>query len=159
MNWSLAVGTCIAMAIAASSGCTRQSTSDADAVRASLMAVDRAFAKDTEAEGLDGWLAYFSDDSVIFPAGAPIIRGITEIRKHYAETGFSPANLRWEPVDAEASAAGDFGVTWGTWSFESPGPDGETRVATGKYLSVWRRNADGGWKLVADIGNPDSPAE
>lgn len=36
------------------------------------------------------------------------------------------------------------------------GGNGEESMSWGKYVNVWKKNADGEWKVVADIGN-DSP--
>jgi ketosteroid isomerase-like protein len=34
-------------------------------------------------------------------------------------------------------------------------PDGTVRRATGKYLNVWKKQPDGSWKVLVDIGNED----
>jgi ketosteroid isomerase-like protein len=41
------------------------------------------------------------------------------------------------------------GWTWGQYQVLA---EGET-ISTGKYLNVWTRQADGRWKVRADIGN------
>ena len=33
---------------------------------------------------------------------------------------------------------------------------GQTAKLTGKYQTTWKKQKDGSWKIVADIGNPDS---
>ena len=32
-------------------------------------------------------------------------------------------------------------------------------VRHGKYVTIWKKQADGSWKFVVDIGNPSSPPE
>ncbi|HZK98572.1 MAG TPA: hypothetical protein VFC47_01610 [Caulobacteraceae bacterium] len=44
-------------------------------------------------------------------------------------------------------------MTTGTWKFTSLA-DPKVLV-TGRYVTVWRRNAHGDWKGLIDIGNPD----
>lgn len=69
--------------------------------------------------------------------------------------GDPASDLRWRPLVAEASAAGDLGYTIGAWDFVER-RDGAAPAVTGRgrYLTVWRKQPDGGWKVVADLGNP-----
>ena len=57
---------------------------------------------------------------------------------------------------AFASAAGDLGYTLGTWQSTHYNEAGKGQVTTGKYVTIWRKQADGSWKVVFDGGNPDS---
>jgi ketosteroid isomerase-like protein len=33
------------------------------------------------------------------------------------------------------------------------GVDGQTVIETGKYTTIWKRQKDGTWKVVLDMGN------
>ncbi len=123
--------------------------------RAALLAADRAFAAATAARGLDGWLEYFADDAVIFPERGPAVSGKEAIAAYYRETGFDPRPLRWQPTAARLDGGCGLGTTWGVWTLELPGDGGEAVTRRGKYLTVWQRQADGRWKVVADIGNAE----
>jgi len=125
----------------------------ADTALAEAMKADRAFDCEAARLGLEGWLSYLAADATIFPPGQDPIQGLAAIRAHYQRSGFSPAGLRWQPRGGECSADGGFCVTWGTWQRTSPGQAQPSH--TGSYLSVWRRQGDGSWKVLADIGNPD----
>jgi len=57
---------------------------------------------------------------------------------------------------AFASADGDLGYTLGTWQSTHYNAKGQGQVATGKYVTIWRKQADGSWKVVFDGGNPDT---
>ena len=61
--------------------------------------------------------------------------------------------LRWEPVDAMVSSAGDLGFTWGNYVLESVDGDGQLFLSEGKYANVWRKTANGDWRVVLDISN------
>lgn len=56
-----------------------------------------------------------------------------------------------ETVFSRASAAGDLGVTYGSYTAGS-GP----MIVRGYYLHVWKR-VDGAWKLAVDVSNVDPP--
>ncbi len=120
-----------------------------------LMAADRAFATATAENGLDGWLEYFADDAVIFPERGPAVVGKGAIESFYRDTGFDPRPLRWRPTAARIDAGCGLGYTWGVWTIELRPEGGEATTRTGKYLTVWRRQDDGRWKVVADIGNAE----
>ncbi len=120
---------------------------------AALLRADREFAEASAREGRMAWLRVFAEEAAIAPAGAPFVRGLPAIRDYYARTEFSPGTLRWTPLDADVSAAGDLGYTIGTW--ELPGDGGRRPAARGKYVTIWRKQATGSWKVVLDLGNAE----
>jgi len=132
---------------------------DPEEVRQSLMDADRAFAAATAERGLEGWLAAYDSSGIQMEPDAPFTPGIGAVRAAmapaFADTSF---HLTWEPTMAFASKAGDLGYTLGTWRSASRDASGVEAVHTGKYVTIWRRQADGSWKVVFDGGNPDSPA-
>ena len=60
--------------------------------------------------------------------------------------------LAWQPVEIFAAEAGDMGVSRGRWS-SKPKVGGIS--INGSYVTVWRKNAQGQWKGLVDIGNGD----
>lgn len=117
-----------------------------------LIEADQAFCRATSERGLEGWLSWFHPQAAIFPAGQAVVKGIDSIASHYRKTKFDPKPLKWEPASAEIAASGEMGFTYGYW--ELPGRDkkGKDTLFRGKYLTVWRMDAKGAWKVFADIG-------
>jgi ketosteroid isomerase-like protein len=67
----------------------------------------------------------------------------------------STAQLVWDPIRAEISNANDLGYTIGSYRVIRVGAaEDEPPLSHGMYLTVWRRQADGAWKVAADIGAP-----
>lgn len=123
-----------------------------------LMRTDLEFARSTSTRGLAGWLAFFDSNASIFPGGHPIVTGLEAIRHYYKETSFDPTGLSWTPVGAHLAASGDLGYTYGSWELRRV-PDKDTAPAAhGQYLTVWKRQPDGTWKVIADIGST-APAQ
>ena len=118
-----------------------------------LIDADLAFGRDANSRGLEGWMAWFAEDSTVFPSSGPPAAGKAAVRAYYESIKFDPRALKWKPLRAEL--VGDLGYTWGTWSWTDSGPDGKPKTATGKYMTIWRRQKDGSWKVEADIGAPD----
>ena len=122
--------------------------------REALMQADRDFDRATAETGVEGWVSYFAEDGQMFPAGAEIVSGRQAIREAMAPAFGNPEfSLRWKPLGADVSRAGDLGYTYGTYVARGPGPQGEPAERHGKYVSIWKKQADGSWKIVVDIGN------
>ena len=131
---------------------------DGAAVRAALLSADRAFAEATARRGGAGWAAYFEGDARQFAAHGVLI-GVDTIRaamtRAFADTN---ARLTWQPVRAVAAASGELGYTIGRWESLARGRDGAwAPEGTGNYVTIWRRQEDGSWKVAVDIGNTDAP--
>lgn len=118
-----------------------------------LIDADRAFAKETSARGLDGWMSWFAENaSLNTPKGH--LRGRIALSEYYkgmfARPGFS---LKWEPFHAEISADGTLGYTLGTSVATARDSDGREQEHSGRYVTIWRRQRNGAWKVETDLGN------
>jgi ketosteroid isomerase-like protein len=123
-----------------------------------LMKLDTEFCQAFQQKGVAGWLEYWGQDAVVFPQRGPIQTGILAATKYYqAVFGDRKGGLTWTPVGGHMSQAGDLGFTYGTWVSGRKGPDGKPETVTGKYFTTWKKQKDGSWKIVADIGQPDAP--
>jgi ketosteroid isomerase-like protein len=125
---------------------------DEAAMKDSLMQADRDFAVATAERGVDGWLSYFA------PNGAMIVAGMGEVEGHDAIRELmgsflsdSGPRLLWEPIHAQVGVGSDLGYTVGSSRREAR-DSANTLLGTGTYLSIWRRQADGTWKVERDIG-------
>ncbi len=123
---------------------------------AAVRAADIAFEARAEAAGAAQAFREFMDpkDGLEFGDGAPL-RGAEAIYKSLGGDAPSKTKLTWAPVEAWGSAGGDLGVTTGTWKITKA--DGSGTPVTGRYVTVWRKDAAGHWKGLIDIGNPDPP--
>jgi ketosteroid isomerase-like protein len=125
--------------------------------RAALLAVDAEFSDAAQKIGLGEAFAKYADaEATMLPANENAVTGAAGIRAQFADTPAGTA-LVWKPYKAEAAASGDLGYTLGTYELRSTGADGKPVVRYGKYCSVWKKQKDGGWKWVVDVGTP-SPA-
>jgi ketosteroid isomerase-like protein len=142
-----------AIALVLISGAARAEDTAA-ATAAAVRAADAAFAKRSVEVGAAKAFRETMDptDSLEFGSGAPI-KGAEAIYKSLGGDAPSQTRLEWTPVDAWGSKGGDLGVTTGTWRLSGTLPTAP--VITGRYVTVWRKNAAGAWKGLIDIGNPD----
>jgi ketosteroid isomerase-like protein len=114
---------------------------------APLVAAERAFARASVEHGtMVAFLENLAEGAIVFrprPADG---------RKFYAERGPSDAVLSWGPAFAEIARSGDFGYTGGPWELRPKA--GEEPRNFGHYISVWKKQKDGQWRVVVDGGVP-----
>jgi len=73
-----------------------------------------------------------------------------------ADPNFS---LSFQGTRADASKGGDLVYTVGTYTLTMSGPKDKKPVTDkGKYMTLYKKQADGTWKAVADMINSDLPA-
>ncbi len=122
-----------------------------------LFEADRAFARASAEQGVEGWVSYFAPDGVQFRQAEPVI-GHDAIRAFMGPAFQDPNfSLTWEPMSGEVAASGDLGYTRGRFESRGSLPDGTVATGSGSYVTIWRRMEDGTWKVAVDIGNPDQP--
>ena len=126
-----------------------------------LMQADRDFAADVARDGIDAWVKWFANDGQQIGPGRQVV-GNGAIRDYMASTFSDPAaKLAWWPVSARISSSGDLGYTIGRYEARTMNPDGSVTVrGTGRYITIWRKQGDGSWKVELDTGHPDpKPAQ
>ena len=123
---------------------------------ARLLAADRAFAAASTDQGTaQAFYDAMQDQGVELVANGAPLQGRAKIRDHLSSLGANV--LTWTPEKAEVAASLDLGWTWGEWQMLESAASRKP-LAQGKYLDVWKRGADGAWKLAVDIGNQaDAP--
>jgi len=118
----------------------------------SLLNADRALAAQSHSIGfVAAYTRAMAPDARKLDGGAPPAIGRDAILALMARY---PADLAldWTPDEAVVAASGDLGFTWGHFTATHHNGTGELLTEHGKYLDVWRRQSDGGWRWIADIG-------
>lgn len=128
-------------------GCASRSVSpgsNEDAL--SLAAAESAFAAHSVREDMRvAFLANFAADGVY------VRKGWTLANPDLAGRAAPPIVLDWRPVHTEVAASGDMGLSTGPWKLTSKSKPGEP-ASFGQFVSVWRREPGGPWKVAVDIG-------
>jgi len=122
-----------------------------------LLDADSAFDAEVAVGGSAAWVAWFAADGALIRPGAGEIRGLDALRDAVRSLDEPGTALRWSPTRADIAASGDLGWTTGRYVATSTAPDGTVTRGEGHYVSIWRRQPDGAWKVVMDLGNPVGP--
>jgi ketosteroid isomerase-like protein len=101
--------------------------------------------------------AFYAADAALMPPNHPLVTGRTAIQGFLQ--GLIDGGLTSVKLETRVTAsAGDLAYGRGRYTL-SLSPAGATPVEdVGKYVVVYRRQADGTWRAVADIFNSDHPA-
>jgi ketosteroid isomerase-like protein len=123
-----------------------------------LFDTDVAFSRASEEKGpAEAFDMYLADEAIQLPASEEPIIGRQTIYESMKKA--EGATLTWKPVKAEVSKSGDMGYTWGTYNVSYLGADGDIKTGYGKYLNVWKKQSNGEWKVLIDMGNSSPPPE
>lgn len=116
-----------------------------------LVEAERAFVRLAAERGFrDSFYEYFAEDGIGFNPH-PFRMKVYLASQPSAP---SPWGVVWAPVYGDIANSGDLG--WNTGPVVYPGRDGQPD-RHGLFFSVWKRQADGNWKVVLDIGT-DTPS-
>ena len=110
--------------------------------------------EDVAQRRLEGWAAGFADSAATFPGGGPIVLGHDAIRSRMAAVfADTSVHVAWHPVYATVSGSGEDGYTYGYYRWTSRDEHGAAAPPqVGKYVTIWRRERDGTWRVVVDLG-------
>jgi ketosteroid isomerase-like protein len=124
-----------------------------EAVRA-MVAAERKFYQTGQAQGTRAaFLAFLADNAVIFRPGP--LNG----RQSWTERTENGFDLVWEPTFAVMARSADFGYDSGPAKWRASKQEKEFG-GYGQFVSIWRRQMDGSWKVEVDCGiEHPTPAE
>ncbi len=132
-------------------------SSSAQAVNAeakALTALDDQWSAAAAARDLDRTISFYAEDASVFPPNAPLAKGRDAARKVWGDYFAAPDfKISWKTTSAWVDH--NLGYTSGTYQDSYTGQDGKTVSETGKYLCVWRKNAQGKWMAIQDMWNTD----
>lgn len=116
-----------------------------------LFQLEAKFAADVAKRGGAGFADWFANDGVTLGNGVAPVIGKFAIGK---STTWLPKDyqLTWTPTDAAMSPSGDMGYTWGHFEGHSKDAAGNPVTTSGRYITIWRKQPDGTWKVVLDAG-------
>lgn len=119
--------------------------------------VDKDYVAPFAAGDVDTWLNVLDDDVVGLHNRIPAMEGKEGLKKF---AGFVKQNLKVQNMRVKLTGLrqnGDLAYTWGTYHSEllmrDTGQPMPGHKVDGKVLFVWKRQADGQWKIAVDMGN------
>ncbi|HWF39701.1 MAG TPA: SgcJ/EcaC family oxidoreductase [Candidatus Acidoferrales bacterium] len=127
---------------------------DANAIRD----LDTQWSKTAAASDVDGAVSYYTDDATLMPPNAPAATGKQAIRAVWAGLLIPGNMVSWQTDKVEVARSSDLAYSTGEYQATLKDAQGKEVMDRGKYVEVWKKQADGKWKVVADMYNSDFPA-
>ena len=119
---------------------------------------DAQWSKAAESRSVEKLLSFYADDAVVLPAHAAIATTKDSIRNIFQKLLSIPGvALSWKATKVTVAGSGDLAYSTGAYQMSAPDDSGKPSVDRGKYVAVWKKQADGNWKVAVDIWNTDLP--
>jgi uncharacterized protein (TIGR02246 family) len=109
-----------------------------------------------EEKDVEKFVSFYAADGSLMLHGRPKLTGHEAIRAAATELFAAPGfHLNFGPTSVEVARSGEMAYEVGTYTLKTQ--DARKREVTeeGKYLVVWKKQADGAWKVKYDIVNAD----
>ena len=141
--------------LASSPGVRPSPVIDTGKVLRQMVTADSAFAEVTSLRGpAVASRDAFSEDGVLLTTTQLVVGPQAASDYFQSRRSFS---LSWVPRDGRIAASGDLGFTTGDALSTSLGPTGAAMQSFTKYLTVWRKERDGRWRVLVTGAN-DRPS-
>jgi ketosteroid isomerase-like protein len=115
-----------------------------------MVDTERAFSRTSEEKGIrEAFAGFIADDGILFRPHAVV--GKKWMQEHPLPPSNTRPLLTWQPVFAAISRSGDLGYTTGPWQFKTDIKDARPS-AFGDFMTIWKKQADGNWRFVLDLG-------
>jgi ketosteroid isomerase-like protein len=150
---------CFALALLAS-GCGTQAPKDTRAAdESTIRDLDAQWAKAAAAKDVDATVSYYSDDASLLAPNAPIASDKASIRAAWSALLGPDTSLSWQANKVDVARSGDLAYVVGAYQLTTNDAQAKPMADRGKFVEVWKKQADGNWKTVVDIFNSDLPAQ
>jgi uncharacterized protein (TIGR02246 family) len=102
-------------------------------------------------------LVHYADDALILGSGAPVLQGKPAVAAflHGLFDGNTLSDVQGNVTDIMVSS--DLAVETGTYAMTITPRDGRAVADRGKYIHVWKKSAEGSWKIVRYAPTSDIP--
>lgn len=122
-----------------------------------LMELEGRFQEEVAKGGGKAFASWFAEDAVTLSNGKPAVLGRGAIS---AQANWDPSlySLTWDPEGAQMGPGNDMGFTWGRYFGRSKDAQGKPIVTTGRFITIWKKQPDGSWKVALDASS-DAPPE
>ena len=118
--------------------------------------LDAGWSAAAQSKDVGKFVSYYAEDGAALPFNAPIARGKEPAQKLWAGLMAMPGfALSFAPTKIEVAKSGELAYDVGTFELRLNDASGKSTTTPGKYVVVWKKQADRQWKAVADIFNTD----
>jgi ketosteroid isomerase-like protein len=129
---------------------------DDDAFRAAVKEIFDTYSSANMRKDVESWIALWDEKGIKMAPNSPAIYGKSAIEEMKRKKSQAPDDVEMSIKIEDTQIAGDFGFAHGTYSVSiKPIGDGDRKFMEGKFLTVFKKQADGSWKIYRDSVSPN----
>ena len=132
---------------------------DPAAVRQTIEAANSRFATAFLSGDTATLLATYASDAIVLPPNAKINAGRDAIAKEMAGMLSAMKLTAFALHTQDVITTGDYAIETGSYDMTIQPKTGKPVQDVGKYLTVWKKQSDGSYKLIRDMFSSDAPAK
>jgi uncharacterized protein (TIGR02246 family) len=157
MNRLASLGAITTLALTLSACNQTADTHDAD-VKA-IQDNEAQWNQEWAAKDQDKIMAHYADDAVLIVSGTPSTSGKEAIRGAIRQMTSDPTlDLKFHATKVEVAKSGDIAYTQGTYTLTLSDPQTKQLIHDhGSFVTTYRKQPDGTWKVVTDIATSEVP--
>ncbi len=142
-----------AVVLLAAGYCQPPGLSDADKAAIEEVAVQALEIANGSKDWVEYVSAYYAEDAIIMAPNAAPVQGLEGLAAVFAAMPFTDLTFETLEIDGTSDMAYVRGKYTAVWMVPGTGrmPD------EGSYLEIWKRQADGSWRVALDVFNSDLP--
>lgn len=124
-------------------------------VKSKIRSLNAAWVSAVAARNVEKVAQFYADDGQFLEPGAPVASGRDAIAKAWNGLLTSPGfvSLTFSPTSINVAEAGDIAYEVGTYEISMKDAKGKPTAEKGKYVVIWKKQADGQWRVEVDIDN------
>ena len=126
---------------------------DDDSFKAAVAEIFDTYSSANMKKDVDAWIALWDDEGIKMSPNRLAIYGKSAIEEMKRKKSQNPGDMTQsiELEDAQVSGSGDFGFAHGTFTTTvKPKGGGAAKTKEGKFLTIFKKQADGSWKIYRD---------
>ena len=145
-----------AVACLSLAACSPQTRSAAVNEEAAVKTADAALSQAVAAHDLEKIMVHYADDAVLMPAAEPTVSGKPAITAEWKHILAIPEMENVSQLTrVQVASASDLAYTMGTYRSRMMGESGAMVEEPGKWLSIWKKQPGGNWRIIVETYNTD----
>ena len=102
-------------------------------------------------------VSLYADDAIMMMSNVPAARGHEAIAKAFGGMTKTMKMSAFKLTTQDVIVSGDYAIETGSYELTDSAMKGKPKHDVGKYLVLWKKQADGSYKMLRDIANSDQP--
>lgn len=125
---------------------------------ATIHAAVKDWSAAAQAKDVEAFVSVYAEGAVLMLEDAPDLSGVASIRSALTGMMQDPNfDLSFEADEVVVARSGDLAYETGTYRLTLSDAEQNPVTEEGRYVVLWEKQSDGGWKVILDVPVSDPP--